>query len=200
MKLESHCVGRRLQLIMFIYISFIYKMIWRLSKVGSAICFPYLIDWLIGMLLVSRSGLVEEDAFLVFHYYGFHLSSSFLMWNFKPYPYLANFNLISLKCLVYICHVMCNTNISLFSGISESHVKVSPFPELTLDIGLGSALPRTCISRVLYKKSFSEKINDHSGKCFMFRMKSIAKLSICHLIMAQINKHVNFETENRDFM
>ena len=27
---------------------------------------------MIGMLLVSRSGLVEEDAVEVFHYYGFH--------------------------------------------------------------------------------------------------------------------------------
>ena len=42
-----------------------------------------LVGWLIGMLLVSRSGLVEEDAVEVFHYYGFHLSSSFLMYNFK---------------------------------------------------------------------------------------------------------------------
>ena len=38
---------------------------------------------LVGMLLVSRSSLVEEDAFEVFHYYGFHLSSSFLIYNFK---------------------------------------------------------------------------------------------------------------------
>ena len=37
------------------------------------------------MLLVSRSGLVEEDAVQVFHYYGFHLSSSFLMYNFKSW-------------------------------------------------------------------------------------------------------------------
>ena len=35
--------------------------------------------WLVGMLLVSRSGLVEEDTIEVFHYYDFHLSSSFLM-------------------------------------------------------------------------------------------------------------------------
>ena len=35
------------------------------------------------MLLVSRSGLVEEDAVEVFRYYGFRLSSSFLMYNFK---------------------------------------------------------------------------------------------------------------------
>ena len=34
---------------------------------------------LIGMLLVSRFGLVEEDADEVFHYYGFHLSSSLLI-------------------------------------------------------------------------------------------------------------------------
>jgi hypothetical protein len=33
---------------------------------------------MISMLLVSRSGLVEEDAVEVIHYYGFHLSSSFL--------------------------------------------------------------------------------------------------------------------------
>ena len=38
-----------------------------------------LYDWVIGMLLVSRSGLVEEDAIEVFHYYDFHMSSSFLM-------------------------------------------------------------------------------------------------------------------------
>ena len=31
------------------------------------------------VLLVSRFGLVEEDAIEVFHYYGFYLSSSFLM-------------------------------------------------------------------------------------------------------------------------
>ena len=31
------------------------------------------------MLLVSGSGLVEEDAVEVFHYYGFPLFSSFLM-------------------------------------------------------------------------------------------------------------------------
>jgi hypothetical protein len=37
------------------------------------------------MLLVSRSGLVEEDAIEVFHYYGFLLSSSFLMYNFKSF-------------------------------------------------------------------------------------------------------------------
>ena len=31
------------------------------------------------MLLVSRSGLVEENAVEVFHHYGVHLSSSLLM-------------------------------------------------------------------------------------------------------------------------
>ena len=36
------------------------------------------------MLLVSMSRLVEEDAVEVFHYYGFHSSSSFLVYNFKP--------------------------------------------------------------------------------------------------------------------
>ena len=40
-------------------------------------------NWLVGMLLVSRSGLVEEDAVEVVHYYGFHLSSSFMMYNLK---------------------------------------------------------------------------------------------------------------------
>jgi hypothetical protein len=34
---------------------------------------------MVGMLLVSRSGLVEEDAVEVLHYDGFHLFSSFLM-------------------------------------------------------------------------------------------------------------------------
>ena len=38
---------------------------------------------LTGMLLVSRFGLVEEDAVEVFHYYEFHLSSSFLKYKFE---------------------------------------------------------------------------------------------------------------------
>ena len=42
-----------------------------------------LLPGLIGMLLVSRSRLVEKDAVEVFHYYGFYLSSSFLMYYFK---------------------------------------------------------------------------------------------------------------------
>jgi hypothetical protein len=37
------------------------------------------------MLLVSRFGLVEEDAIEVFHYYGFHLSSFFWIYNFKSF-------------------------------------------------------------------------------------------------------------------
>ena len=37
------------------------------------------IDGLIGMLLVSRSGLVEENAVELFHHYGAYLASSFLM-------------------------------------------------------------------------------------------------------------------------
>ena len=37
------------------------------------------IDSLIGMLLVSMSGLVEENAVEMFRYYGAHLSSSFLV-------------------------------------------------------------------------------------------------------------------------
>ena len=46
----------------------------------------YSVGWLVGWLvLVSRSGLVEEDAVEVFHYYSFHLSSSFLMHNFKSF-------------------------------------------------------------------------------------------------------------------
>ena len=43
------------------------------------------IGWLVGMFLVSRSGLVVGDAVEVFHYYGFHLSSSFLMYNVKSF-------------------------------------------------------------------------------------------------------------------
>ena len=39
----------------------------------------FLYDCLIGMLLVSRSGLVEENTVEVFHYYGVHLCSSLLM-------------------------------------------------------------------------------------------------------------------------
>ena len=43
----------------------------------------YGVTWLVGMMLVSRSGLVEEIAVEMFHCYGFHLSSSFFMYNFK---------------------------------------------------------------------------------------------------------------------
>ena len=45
----------------------------------------YTLIWLVGMLLVSRSGLVEEDAVEVFDYGDFHLSSYFLMFNFKSF-------------------------------------------------------------------------------------------------------------------
>ena len=38
-----------------------------------------LIDLLIGMLLDSTYGLVEENSVEMFHHYGVHLSSSFLM-------------------------------------------------------------------------------------------------------------------------
>jgi hypothetical protein len=44
-----------------------------------------IIMMMIGMLLVSRSRLVEEVAIEVFHYYDFHLSSSSLMSNFKSF-------------------------------------------------------------------------------------------------------------------
>jgi hypothetical protein len=38
----------------------------------------YVTKKLVGIPLVSRSELVEENANEVFHYYGFHFSSSFL--------------------------------------------------------------------------------------------------------------------------
>ena len=46
-----------------------------------------LVCWLVCCLLAGPdlSGLVEEDAVEVFHYNGFHLSSSFLMHNFKSF-------------------------------------------------------------------------------------------------------------------
>ena len=40
---------------------------------------------LTGILHVSRPGLVEEHAVEVFHHYGVHFSSSFLMQNFKSF-------------------------------------------------------------------------------------------------------------------
>ena len=36
-------------------------------------------EWVIGVQLISRSGCAEEDVVEVFHYYDFHLPSSFLM-------------------------------------------------------------------------------------------------------------------------
>ena len=41
--------------------------------------------WLVGMLLVSRSGLVEENDVEVFHHSGVHLSSSYIYINFKSF-------------------------------------------------------------------------------------------------------------------
>ena len=40
---------------------------------------------LVGKLLVTRSGLEEEDAIEVFHYYGSNLFSYFLMYNLKSF-------------------------------------------------------------------------------------------------------------------
>ena len=47
----------------------------------SKVLFSFIFDPLIviGMLLVIRSGLVEEDAVEAFHYYGYQLSSSLLI-------------------------------------------------------------------------------------------------------------------------
>jgi hypothetical protein len=39
---------------------------------GNLLLKLYIISWMVGMLLVSRSGNVEEDASEEFHYYGFH--------------------------------------------------------------------------------------------------------------------------------
>jgi len=39
----------------------------------------------IGLLLVSKSGLVEENALEVFHHCGVHLPSYILMKNFKSF-------------------------------------------------------------------------------------------------------------------
>jgi hypothetical protein len=44
-----------------------------------------ILNWLIDMLLVSRSGLVKENAVEEFHHYGVHLSSSFLKLNVKSF-------------------------------------------------------------------------------------------------------------------
>ena len=57
------------------------------NQIGQINGYNISIEWigLVGMLLVSRSGLVEEDPVEVFYYYEFHLSSSFLMYNFKSF-------------------------------------------------------------------------------------------------------------------
>ena len=45
-----------------------------------------LVNWLIiGILLVTISRLVEENAVQVFHNYCFHLSSSYLIYNFQDF-------------------------------------------------------------------------------------------------------------------
>jgi hypothetical protein len=46
----------------------------------------FIFDRLAGMLLVNRSGLVEENGVEVFHHYGVHFSSSLLM---KIFSWLA---------------------------------------------------------------------------------------------------------------
>ena len=45
------------------------------------------------MLLVSRSGLVEEDTVETFHYYGFHLSSSSSS-SSSSSPFMENNNVV----------------------------------------------------------------------------------------------------------
>ena len=76
----------------FLYVSFnlswdmfnIYKQelpfyipIFMISELGSFVF--HVVERVIGMLLVSRSRLVEDDAVWVFHFYGYHLFSIFLM-------------------------------------------------------------------------------------------------------------------------
>ena len=45
----------------------------------KALPVDWLIDWLIGMLFVSRFGIGEENAVDVFQHYCFHVSSFFLV-------------------------------------------------------------------------------------------------------------------------
>ena len=59
------------------------RLNWRDSSINSAYSMEVnaygLLMIMIGMLPGSRSGLVKEDTVEVFHYYGFHLSSTFLI-------------------------------------------------------------------------------------------------------------------------
>jgi len=51
----------------------------------STYLIKWLIDWLIGILLISRSGLVEENAIEVIQNYGVHVSSAFFMCYLKSF-------------------------------------------------------------------------------------------------------------------
>ena len=80
------------------------------------------VNWLVGMLLVCRSRFVEEDAFEVFHYYGFHLSSSFLMYSFKSWNiHFSWFILSSLESISLHVQDMAQVCGWLFAVISNKH-------------------------------------------------------------------------------
>jgi hypothetical protein len=60
-----------------------------------------LIDWLIGILLVSKSGFVEVNAVQVFHHHGVHLPSSFL-------PFREKNNVVILQFPIHIFMPLAN--------------------------------------------------------------------------------------------
>ena len=70
------------QITFLLYLFAVY-FVYRLYIPSSSL--SWLDGCLVGMLLISRSGFVEKDAVKVFHYYGFHLSSSLLMYNLKSF-------------------------------------------------------------------------------------------------------------------
>ena len=66
----------------------------------SCKCYWTLIGWLISMLLLNRSGLLEKNAVEAFHDYCCHLFFSFLMYNFKSFQGLSFHIFIP---LVHLC-------------------------------------------------------------------------------------------------
>jgi len=77
------------------------------------------------MLLLSRSGLVQENAVEVFHHYGVNLSSSFLCKISSPF--MENNNVVVFRFPLHIFMPLANVWFVLHSRIVP-HPKEMKFP------------------------------------------------------------------------
>ena len=76
--------------------------LWHLPFKGTMV----LIDWLIGILLVSKSGFVEVNAVQVFHHHGVHLTP--LSWCKISSTFTENNNVVVLSFVFFIFMLLAN--------------------------------------------------------------------------------------------